>query len=597
MINRLNQVLNKRGTTYIEKFLDEELVITEKLDTYRIIFEKKGDDIIFYKKDNTPINLIERVLTDVYEDAILEIPLITKQSNIPEGLSFGIYYTPTERPLRIPYSRLPKYILTDVSKRDENFKITESLNYDEVKDWAGKLCMGRPPIVFEGKLNEDQKKLLISYDTKEYDGENMTFSKMVEKSFKNSYSHEDIIEGLIIKSKDKISQVISYEFDILNEAYEKDNGSRDFYDIVISDLTEFLNNYNIPILEAENKDELYINLICNIFNNYCSKQMIIEGIDEKYLTPRQFGYCGKLNKKFIKNNKTLNLFKISPIYEALFKVILSSFRKPKKPYGLLTEGILNKFNGYVSLINGYVNGFENTINENELLDESRSDNIVIDAIKKRKPDDIDNMRVIASIQKAFEPQIKDIEKGKKHCAVYITTLEPFTNSQMNNVHMIKDTWNVPVIIFSISNKQKIKGNNFHASDELIKAQMQALLNFDNSIIPGFGILDSWNLTEIFEFCRPDFEPIVIITDTGKKSEMALQLFFEEEVMGGRINVEDKFNIGELNNEDRISAFRAIEDNNYSLLLELIPPAIHNVIDQIFSEYRLWSGQILKPINN
>ena len=597
MINRLNQVLNKRGTTYIEKFLDEELVITEKLDTYRIIFEKKGDDIIFYKKDNTPINLIERVLTDVYEDAILEIPLITKQSNIPEGLSFGIYYTPTERPLRIPYSRLPKYILTDVSKRDENFKITESLNYDEVKDWAGKLCMGRPPIVFEGKLNEDQKKLLISYDTKEYDGENMTFSKMVEKSFKNSYSHEDIIEGLIIKSKDKISQVISYEFDILNEAYEKDNGSRDFYDIVISDLTEFLNNYNIPILEAENKDELYINLICNIFNNYCSKQIIIEGIDEKYLTPRQFGYCGKLNKKFIKNNKTLNLFKKSPIYESLFKVILSSFRKPKKPYGLLTESILNKFNGYVSLINGYVNGFENTINENELLDESRSDNIVIDAIKKRKPDDIDNMRVIASIQKAFEPQIKDIEKGKKHCAVYITTLEPFTNSQMNNVHMIKDTWNVPVIIFSISNKQKIKGNNFHASDELIKAQMQALLNFDNSIIPGFGILDSWNLTEIFEFCRPDFEPIVIITDTGKKSEMALQLFFEEEVMGGRINVEDKFNIGELNNEDRISAFRAIEDNNYSLLLELIPPAIHNVIDQIFSEYRLWSGQILKPINN
>ena len=100
-----------------------------------------------------------------------------------------------------------------------------------------------------------------------------------------------------------------------------------------------------------------------------------------------------------------------------------------------------------------------------------------------------------------------------------------------------------------------------------------------------------------EYCRPDYEPVVIITDQGKKSEMTLQLFFEEEIMGGRINVTDKFNIGELENEDRLAAFRAIEDNNYSLFNELTPHSIHNLMDNVFSEYRLWSGQIIKPIND
>lgn len=593
MINRLSQVLEKKGPKYVDSLLSENVVITEKIDTFRLIFEKKGDELIFYKKDNTPITLIERVLTDIYEEALLEIPIITKEAKIPEGYYFGLYYTPVERPLRIPYSKLPKYILTDITKRDENNKVIESLDYDSIKEWAAVLCMGRPPIIFEGKLNAEQKNLLISYDLREYDGEMDTFAEMIHNIFNTSYSKENIIEGVIIKSGDKLSQVISYEFDLLNEAYEKANESRDFYDIIISDLIEFLYDYNIPMLEAESKDQLYLNIICNIFNNYCDKRTVNEGIDEKYLMPPQFGYNGKLNKKLIENAETLEWINKAPIYEALFKVFVSSFRKVKKPYGLLTEAIINRFNSYVQLINGYVNNF----NDAELLTESRSDNIVINAVKRRSPSDIDNMRVIASIQKAFEPKIKDVNRGSKSCAVYLTTFEPFTNAQMTNIQRIHDMWNCPVIIMGISNEYKVEGKDFHASDDLMKAQMQSIMNYDNALVPGFALLTSWNITEIFEYCRPEFEPMVIITDQGKKAEMTLQLFLEEEIMGGRINVEDKFNIGELENEDRLSAFRAIEDNNYSLFRELTPPPIHNVMEMVFSEYRLWSGQVLKAIKD
>lgn len=592
MINTLAKTLEKKGSTYVNNLLNEDVIITEKIDSFRLIFEKKNDKIIIYKKDNSPINLIERTLSDIYEEALLEIPLITKDANIPEGYFFGLYYTPVERPLRIPYSKLPRYILTDIIRKDNNNKVIESLDYELVKKWAGVLCMGRPPILFEGKLNDEQKELLLSYDTKQYKGNILTFSEMIKKTFNASYSQEDIIEGIIIKSGDKITQILSYEFELLNEAYEKENESRDFYDIIITDIINFLNNYSFPILESNNADELYINIISDIFNKYCEQRKINEKLEPKYLTPPKFGYSGVLNKKLIKNVNTLKWISTAPIYEVLFKVFVSSFRKNKKPYGLLSESIINKFNGFVNLIQGYVNKFENI----EPLLESRSNNIVINAYKQRTPTDIDNMRVIASIQKTFEPKIRDVKKGKQFCAVYITTFNPFTNAQMINLERINQMWNVPIILFDISNKYKIEGKDFHASDEVVKAQMQAIMNNNMQLVPGFGLLDSWNITEVFEYCRPDFEPIIIITDVGKKSEMTLQLFFEEEIMGGRINVEQNFNIGELENGDKLMAFRAIEDNNYSLFIELTPKPIHQIMDKIFSEYRYWSGQLLKPIN-
>jgi hypothetical protein len=592
MLNTVKKLLERKGENYVKSLLDDEIVITEKIDSYRLIFERKNDEIIFYKKDNSPITIVDRVLSDIYESAFIEIPIITKDAKIPENLFFGIICTPVERPIRIPYSRLPKYILTDVTQRLNN-KIIETYSYDVVKEWASVLCMGRPPILFEGKLNDEQKKLLIAYDTKQYEGETMPFAKMIEKVFHSSYSKEDIIEGIVIKSKDKLAQIISYEFEILNEAYERENESRDFYDIIITDINNFMGNYNIPLLEADSKDELYLNIICDIFNKYCAVKSISENVEAKYLMPPQFGYYGKLNKRLLKNKETLKWINKAHIYEALFKVILSSFRKYKKPYGLLTEAIINKFNSHVYLINNYIDKFEN----DDTLNEARSENIVVDAFKRRNPTDVDNMRVIASIQKAFEPKIRDIAKGTKSCAVYVTTFDPFTNDQMDNVIKINQMWNVPVILFCVSNKFRIDGKDFHASDDLVRAQMQAIMNDNNALVPGFGLLDSWNLTEIFEYCRPEFEPIVVITDKGKKSEITLQLFFEEEIMGGRIAVNDKFNVGELENNDRLQAFRSVEDNNYSLFFELTPKSIHNIFEQIFAEYRNWSGQILKVIND
>ena len=50
-LKTLAMILKKRGSEYVTEFLNEEITITEKLDTYRILFEKQEDKLVFFKKD------------------------------------------------------------------------------------------------------------------------------------------------------------------------------------------------------------------------------------------------------------------------------------------------------------------------------------------------------------------------------------------------------------------------------------------------------------------------------------------------------------------------------------------------------------------
>ena len=152
MLNALTYLLEKRGEKYVDELLNSDLIITEKLDIYRVLFDKHGDHLVFFKKDNTELNLIERTLTNVWEDAIIELSTIIGDIMLPEGLRFGVAYTPVERPIRIPYSKIPKYVLTDITLRKNN-KVVEVYEYDEVNQWAATLGLGRPPIIFSGNLN------------------------------------------------------------------------------------------------------------------------------------------------------------------------------------------------------------------------------------------------------------------------------------------------------------------------------------------------------------------------------------------------------------------------------------------------------------
>jgi len=586
-LNTIASVLEKKGQEYVDRFLTERVVVTEKLDTYRVLFEKRDGKLVFFKKDNTELNLVERTLTNIWEDAIIELSTSLNNINIQEGLRFGIAYTPVEKPIRLSYNNIPKYVLTDVTVR-KNGKVTEVLDYNSVNEWSIVMGIGRPPIIFDGVLSEQQKTSLLEYANGQFDQKFGSFSSFITSTLGQTYSNEDVIEGIIIKGDNDLVQLVSPEFNIINEMYEKVEQSRDFYDIILTNLSSFMNRYSMPVLEGATPDEVYLEITSDIFNRFCEEYPnLMESVQPSYLTPPAYGYYGTLNTLLIKNKKTLSILEHGGnVYEALFRVIVSSLRKPKKEYGLLSESVVSKFNTYVSIIQNVV--YNNSqVNPEPLLESDR--NVVIKEMKRREYTDIDNMRVIASIQKAFEPAILDVTKGQTRAVVYITSCQPFTQSQLDNIESINRTWKCPVILASVSNKRHARGDNFHFSDELVLAQLKAIASAYKQIVPSYFMVDSWSLSEIFEFCRPHYEPIAVITDTGKKSQYAIQLFFEDEVMGGRIGVEQDFNIGEMENKDALYAYRAIEDKMVVKFKDLTPSPIWGLFDTMISEYLTWTS--------
>jgi hypothetical protein len=594
MLNTLNQILKKEGSEYVDRLLSENVIITEKLDTYRILFENVDGEIKFFKKDNTELELIERVLTNIWEDAIVELSVILEEhkDSLPQGVRFGLAYTPVEKPIRLIYKSIPAYILTDITTRKNN-KVVHVYDEASVFEWATALSLGRPPVIFQGKLNEDQKRTLISYAS-EFTGDEKPLSDMLKEKFQGTYSNEQLIEGIIIKSGDRLAQIVSYEFDLLNEQYEKEEFSRDFYDLTIMNLNSFLDKYNFPILEGKNPEDLYLEMVCDIFNNYCENSSVTENMLPEYLTPPKFGYNGDLNTLLLKNKKTISILENgNKVHESIFKVILSSLRKYKKEYGLLNEAAVQKFNTYVYLISEKMNKPLDPPENIVAINEARSENIVVDAVNKKMASDIDNMRVIASIQKAFEPKGEDMAKGKEKCVVYLTEFRPFTQAQAENILGMQKMWNCPVVLASIENRRRVTGEKFFFSDNLMKAQIKAFADANKEAVPAYFVLSDWDLYGVFNFCRPRFEPAAIITDKGKKADLVLQLYFEEEIMSQRLGVIKDFNIGEMENKDQLLAFRSIEDNVFYNFKELVPPSILGLYDSMQSEWKTWNGKILR----
>jgi hypothetical protein len=434
------------------------------------------------------------------------------------------------------------------------------------------------------------KKHLIDYGTGKFE----EGDKLTQIFEDGSYSHADIIEGIIIQNEDQLIQIQSYEFKILNEAYQNEENSRDFYDLTLLRINSFMDSYSFPVLESEG-EESYLELVCDMFNKYCKEGNISEDVDPKYLNPPSYGYSGDLNLLLLKNKETIGILeKGDKIHESVFKIMLSSFRKYKKPYGLLRESDVQKFNTYVFFINektGATSPGKVPSLEPQLLTEAKSENIVVRAVEDKIKTDTDNMRIISSIQRAFNPTSPKVVKGKTKCAIYLTDPQPLTTSQKENLESISKMYNVPVVLGFVRGEKRQEGNKFHLSDNIKRAQVESFADDNRKICPSFFSVESWDIVEIFQYARPKYEPVVIITDKDKKSELSLQLYFEEEVMGGRLEVERDFNIGEMDNRDHLTAFRAIEDNLFYSFKEVTPQSTWSFFDMMVSEYKEWTGSV------
>ena len=180
---------------------------------------------------------------------------------------------------------------------------------------------------------------------------------------------QENLEKLIVRIDDA-----DISFQLLNPLYKRmsDDNSTDYVEIYSLILVNFLNycqsiNFTDIKLKGEKKDEVYIQLICKIYNFYLDEVkddlLNFDFIIPEFFDKEKF----KINKELIPNKLTKEYLEQDSKLEYIFKIILGSFnKKRKKPIGIFTENTVKLFNLFVDEINKYIDNHLNKIHEVEL---------------------------------------------------------------------------------------------------------------------------------------------------------------------------------------------------------------------------------------
>lgn len=383
-MSKLVTINGSNDDELIKSIIDSEIVVFEDIQGSKIWVTWTGDNFIIKPKsvNNEPINLIDLAMQNYYNPAIIYFNSLDTRvkSLLNKKWSFCFEYFPDNQPGNIEYSRVPKnnLVLTAINKSGKY-----EFNLEELDEYARLFNVDVIPVVYQGKLSDEAVEAIKYFvNTSEKDLEYIFgeksfayfFYKILNPSSTGSFlmnddDYQQNLEKLIIRSK---SGDISFE--ILNPLYKRisDTNSTDFVEIYTLILVNFLNfcqsvNLKEIKLKGNKKDEIYIYLVCKLFNIYISdvKEDLLnfDFVVPEFFDKQKF----KINTELISNKLTKDYIKESSKLEYIFKVILGSLnRKKKKAIGVFTDNTVTLFNGFVDDINKYIDEYLGKIQEVEL---------------------------------------------------------------------------------------------------------------------------------------------------------------------------------------------------------------------------------------
>jgi hypothetical protein len=279
---------------------------------------------------NEPLNFIDLVTQKFYNkahDYFNKLPdYVTELLN--KNWWFCFEYFPDNQPANVEYDKVPQNnLILKCIVKGSKYKY----DYDEINEYARLFKTDSLPVIFKGSLTGQQlEKLQLFLNTKEEDlnyvfGEDnfaKYFYDMLNPELDNSYLMNNDFNNNIQKIIIKIIGDDDYSFQILNPSYERlsHNSSTeyvDMYSLILVNFMEFTQLLNLTTYKMSEltKDELYLELICQIFNQYAEN--IKDSIDSWVIDIPPFFQDDKfkININFIKDKKTSDLVNSNPKIE------------------------------------------------------------------------------------------------------------------------------------------------------------------------------------------------------------------------------------------------------------------------------------------
>jgi phosphopantetheine adenylyltransferase len=452
-----------------------------------------------------------------------------KRNRIPSNFYFGFQFVSGKDGGKSKYSRLPKnnLVLSYIHRLDESGNPTETLQTKaDLEKWAYYLGVEPPPIIFEGKLDDEQKSAILEfvYSPKsklEERFQTESFSKYILKVLNPDVSDETIksgltgdVSGIVFRFYDendenskanaflaKLIDPIFIEASGDNVESEK-NQTNDYIWLILIDLMNHFELYNEDDLikmcqGSDDYDSKYISIINQVFKDFIKEYSFkYDGLEldtPEYLNLPEF----EMDFNLMQDGDLKNLLNGNKTYCEIYRILSNFFRKTRKKSSssFFTPDLIVQLNLIVKKIKRIVVGeavYEGLFPSfGEFVGSDPGDNAYIG-----------------------EYEWYNKEKGKKveseDVNIIIGSFQPPHNGHIKSVEALHEKNGkraVLVALYSGNRKSPF-------SDKAIRILLEKLQQEMSELIADVKVIGSNSIKDIMKELRPNYNPI--LWGTGEK---------------------------------------------------------------------------------
>lgn len=580
-LQRLRDLYQATNPSAFSDMLKMRVVVTEKIAGASFHVRRGLDGFEYFKSgNNEAMTIVDRTLSSLYEIAIKHFQSLSlsEKNNMPTDWKFGFEYLPETNISDIKYDQTPYnfMILTHIHVLGNNGKVKKVITDPKIlKEWASKLQVQEPSVVFDGFLNEDQKRNLISLLSMSNEAYakrfgNEAFTAHIYKLFNpaayKSVLNEDLnkpIDGLIISFADS-STIKSYKLDELKQTNESETReSSHMYQLTMVDLLEFFSTFDldqIELLETAS-DKRYLELISAMYNSYVKENATkYVGVDfgaADFAKSELFS----INTKYIQNEKTIQYVE-NPILGELYKIVLSSFSKKKiKESSLLNSMMLEQLNSIIDKI------------EQKVFVENADENAIYNFNNFLMHNKISSTKT--NVNEALK--INYPEQGKEKVNMFVGRFQPFTLGHAKVLETIHKQNGYPVVIFLVKAAKAQKDDAAKRPYDT-ETQIQMLMHVQKQypFLKEIFVIPSAGIDLMFNEMRPKYEPVLWGTGTDRFKTYGYQV--NNDKYREALGVLPEFGLYEIKrDDDDISATKVREamlNDDKKTFEKMTPKSLH-----------------------
>lgn len=579
-LSHLRDVYEKRGKDFLDSLLNKTVIINEKIDGAYFGAKKDAqqNNFNFFKKDSK-IGYIDRVLSRYYEPGIGHFKSLGADviSAIPENYMFGMDYTPNrEAPLT----------LSHIKVLDENYQLTEIIHdFGKLNEWAGKLGVNPPAILFQGKLNDEQKvkiqeflftpagALIEKFKTISFTKHIMAVLDPTVDEMAQTKEYERSIDEIVFRFFDdnktvndasvlaKLVDPVFYDNAKRISPEKVQRKSDDYIWIIVIDLMNFIEGYRISELRelvgaGETPEERYVSLINRLFaefiKEYGDKYGDLDIQVPEFLQKPEFD----INLDLINDPFVTTIIAKNPNYKEIYRIFINIFRKKKVKINsnLFTDSMKTNLLSQIDKLGQVAMGdqlFENYFPSfNEFVGEDTT------------PGYFETYDIA-----------QNEERKVKKVNLLVSEFQPIHKGHLKNAKLLTEKNGLPTLFVCVHPGKS--GKIFPFKKETINNALSKLTANEKPSIAGHVMVGDGNIESILKAIKPGFEPVNIAAEPSRIKDIALQLDLAKK-RSRNLNIKRDTSLIEVPTSSiGESIMNSIKNRDFASFKEATPITIHS----------------------